>query len=260
MPSGMTSRPAAGLTALATAAAVVAVVTVLTSGAVAGQRFATRDSGSDGPTTPAAQTTGTPTIAYPTIDKPTSSVFENGQLVTGDAKRNAYFEVPADWDYLDTMLIGLETKDSYRGLLPRVFGAAYYDADWCGTDDLPVGRAYFGLTGPVGTDDVRAANLKARDSWVAGLSFDQKLGDKPPTTTSPRALTLDDGTTAYVSSVSGRMTDGECASDLVKVTVLSIDTGEYVATVVGHRFLGTGKDLSEAMLMKVLTSVRVIEK
>jgi len=259
------TRRNTGLAAVAVATAVAAVVTVLVSAAVAGQRFATREdaAASDSPTSHPSGSSGSPTIVYPTDKPPTSTVFTNGQLVIGDTAKNAYFEVPArsqGWEYRDSMILGLEVKDSYVGLLPKVFGAAYYDVDWCGSDSLPTGRAYFGLTGPVDTDDVQAANLKARDGWVAGLSFDLKKGDPRPRATTPRELTLADGTEAWVSSVEGRMSDGECASDKLKVTVLSIDSGANVATVVGHRYVGTGKDLSDAMVMKVLTSVRIVGK
>jgi hypothetical protein len=262
MSSGTPPRPSAGLMALATAAAVVSVVMVLVSGAVAGQKFATRDSNASADD-PVTQTTAKPPVVDSTVEAPTSTVFPDGQLVIGDALKNAYFEVPAQregWDYRDTMILGLEVKDSYAGILPKIQGAAYYDASWCGTKSLPTGRAYFGFTGPIGTNDVRTANQRARDSWAAGLSYDLKKGDPGPRTTSPRRVTTADGTTAYVSSVTGRMNDGECPSDKLKVTVLSIDTGKYVATVVGHEYLDTGKDLSEPMVMKVLTSVRAIEK
>jgi len=243
-----------GLNTAATTAAVAAVVTVLLAGAVAGVRFTQRDAAAADP----GVSSESPDIDYPSGPSLTPSAFEGGRIISGDAAKNAYYEIPSErdgWAYRQGMKLGLQVTSSYVGLLPFIYGAAYYDQGWCGTTALPIGRAYVGFAAPIRSSDVARANRRVLDGWVDGVAFDEPKGHSPQVQ-APHRIELPDGTEAWVSSVRSTVHNQSCDSHTLDVTVLSIDTGTHVASVIAHRYLGTGADLSDADMMRVLTTLR----
>ncbi len=113
------------LTALATAAAAAAVVMVLVTTAVATQKFASRQTDAAPATGP---TTSNPSIGYPSVTPVTSTVFEDGQIVSGDAASNAYFEVPSRKDGWTTSSLEdwIEIPAVIDGPKPRTLQPALY--------------------------------------------------------------------------------------------------------------------------------------
>jgi hypothetical protein len=247
------------LTALATSAAAAAVVMVLVTVAVATQQFARRD-------TEAAKVTGSPSsrpsIRYPSRTPIAPKVFEGGQIVAGDTDSNAYFEVPSAGEGWTTSNLEdwIAIPDVIDGPKPRTLQPALYGHGYCEAD--PEGaRAYVGLgvTPEFDSDDIKGWNEALLKSWRAALADGAKedhIG--APVVQPARELTLNNGTTAWTSSLTSpwRAEKDTCDTDRVEVTLLSIDTGRKVATMTAFRYLGTGADLRPDLLQKILESIR----
>jgi hypothetical protein len=256
MGSGNDVRRPRGLAALASVTAAVAVVTVLVTAAVAAQRYAARP----GASTPSPTATG-PSIEYPSVTAITPSVFDDGQIVYGDTSRNAYFEAPsasAGWTYEEGTIIGVESPPDYTGPAPVVRAPVSLDLGWCAPDPSAQ-RAYVGFGVSVVSQDAQAANATIVGSWHRGLGWAKRQRDRATPVVGPqRSVTLGDGGTAWLTTLTSRWHTAEkpCGVDRVSVSVLSRDTGDQIASVVGYRRLGTGADLSLADLTEILETVR----
>ena len=247
------------LTALATAAAAAAVVMVLVTAAVATQQFARRDTGAARVTSP---TSRSPSIQYRPDTPIQPTLFEHGQIVRSDTANNAYFEVPASRDGWTTSTLEdwIGIPDVIAGPKPRAHQPASYRTGFCEADPEDA-LAYVGLGVPPedDSDDVKGWNEQLLESWRAALAEDAKkehLGS--PVVQPARELTLDDGTTAWMSSLTSPWQPAKhsCGTSRVAVSLLSIDTGAKVATVTAFRYLGTGADLPAGTVQKILESVR----
>ena len=247
------------LTALATAAAAAAVVMVLVTAAVATQQFVRRDTGAAPTTDP---TSSGPSIRYRPSTSMTPTVFEHGQIVRSDAASNASFEVPASKDGWTTSTLEdwIGIPDVIPGPKPRAHQPASYRKGYCEADPEDA-LAYVGLGAPpeVDSDDVKDWNEQLLESWRAALAEDAKkehLGS--PVVQPARELTLDDGTTAWMSSLTSpwQPPKHSCGTSRVAVSLLSIDTGRNVATMTALRHVGTEADLPRKRLQKILESIR----
>jgi len=261
MSSGTPPRPPAALMALATAAAVVAVVMVLVSGAVAGQRFATREPGqpaTDG-TTP---TPGVPSISYNSVTA-SPTTFLGGQPVYGDGIDNAYYEAPPakdGWKAADPHdWVEIALPKNFSGPKARAIGYVAYDQGYCAHSKYGFSsRAYVGFGVPAeATDDVKAANLLLVKSWRAAIVHDDPTGPAP-VVHAARQVKLPDGTAAYESTITTRGDGDPCEPPRAATQILSLDTGDNVASIVVVHDQGEAGDISDALANKILTSVRVL--
>ena len=190
-------------------------------------------------------------------------MFEDGQIVSSDTASNAYFEVPPSRDGWTTSTLEdwIEIPAVIDGPKPRTMQPAIYGKGYCEAD--PEGaRAYVGLGVPpeADSDDVKGCE-RAAPEVLAGCPCrrgERGRISRAPVVQPARELTLDDGTTAWMSSLRSPWQPAEdtCETSRVAVSLLSIDTGRNVATVTAFRYLGTGADLPPETLQKILESVR----
>ena len=237
----------------AAAAAAGAVAMVLVTAAVAAQLFGARSTGGIGPDpTPTAGL-----VVYPTSAPVSPSVFEGGQIVFSYWDPDAYFEVPPRTDgWRQTFgTAELEVSDSHVGLKPRVWDPISYDPSYCGTK---VGeRGYVGFGALLDSVDVKEANKTVLEAWRDGLAYDEEEGSADPVPGPQQEITLDDGTTAWVSTVTDDWSPapGSCDTRRVAVTVLSLDTPPGVASAIAFRHVGTRADVPNDEFEEILRSV-----
>ena len=251
------------LTALATTAAAAAVVTVLVTTAVATQKFASRQTDAAPATGP---TSSNPSIGYPSLTPVTSTVFEDGQIVSSDAASNAYFEVPSRRDGWTTSTLEdwIEIPAVIDGPKPRALQPASYRKGYCEADPEDA-LAYVGLGVPLDPDGVEGSdNVKGceRADHEVLAGFPCRRGERGPSRRTRRPAG---------KRVDARRRDN--CLDVIAEEPLAARGGarlreqsgrrqpaqhrhrSEVATVTAFRFLGTGADLPAETLQKILESV-----
>jgi len=257
------TRRNTGLAAVAIAAAVAAVVTVLVSAAVAGQRFATRETAD--PTSAPVTLPTTPSISYQSGDLPTASAFKDGQIRLSDPAANAYFEVPAaDEGWVragEGEVVQGTYPDSYSGPKPWISLYFAVDENYC-KPDKPLGITYRAIAGfgvPVDyTDDAKVAHLDVVKSWRVAIEDADPKGPKPKIS-APRQVKLADGT-AWRTDIVTTGGGDRCDAPKATMTILSMDTGDEIASLIVEHDLGEKGDVSDAVAEKILMTFGKIEK
>lgn len=248
------------LTALAAAAATVSVVLLLVTTAVATQRFrATTTTSPPNSASPSSSPAGNGGVEYPSTPPLSASAFPGGQLVYGDTQKNAVFEVPARtdaWTVEPDVILGLEAAPGTTGPNPVVRSPASYDQGYCKAQ-RSLQRAYVGLGVSVESDDVAGSNTTILESWRAALADSAaQAGLDPPVVRPQRRVTLHDGTAGWLSSVAAAWEPDACEGPKVVVSVLSLDTGRFITSVVGFRYVAAD-GLSAADLETILMTTRL---
>lgn len=235
---------------LALTLAVLAVLAVLGSAAVTVTAYTARDPG--GPAGPGR--------ASPGATPGATGHLGEGQTVRG-AHGRASFEAPSaqhGWTRQgrDTVLYYL---DRHGAPSVGVRGAAVYRAGYCrGREDS--NRAFAGFAAPVVGDSVRAVNTDLARRWVRAIALAGDLttrGRHTPLRTDD--VTLADGTRAVRTR--SRITvarPGPCVAPAVDLAMLSIDTGESVATLVLVRDTGARGTLPDGVADAILASLRPV--
>lgn len=245
---------------VAAALAVLAVLAVVTAGVVAGVEGLGGSSGAGPQPTSPAPTEDTSGATEEETDE-AATFFPDGQVVVGDRRINADFEVPAadegwvvkpprdqrgfedlnpDDDVLKVFVLGpaewnpLRCRDSYglRTDSPRAWvGFAETTADE--GDDGGVDRASADLVGLW-----RGVLMSAGDADVSRPRYED--------------ATISDGTPArratLTSVPSGDVDPDECGALAIELTFLTVDTGDYLATLVVSRYTADdGSDLDDGL-------------
>lgn len=285
---GPTRRPprrsfSGGVIAVASVAAVGLVVTAV----VVTTAFVRSDDGDDTADTPSTSSTSTQTsddatsgatssepgdegsTAVPdtdTEDLPT--YFDDGQVVAGDARDNALFQVPSVDDGWvvepDGNLRGLEGRmstdpdDDYARVL--VNGGALIGEDYCETDTAGY-RALVGLgqvwINPSPTDEV-VRILGANWGFVASLREDGTRLERPNNgVPDVEPFELADGTQTHRSTIVVPQDPNDCGVTGVEIQVVALNSGEFTTTLVAVRPVGIEDEVPAETITAIQESFQV---
>lgn len=219
----------------------------------------------------AAATDGSERPPKPSVPKPE---FEGGQVVYGDRVQNAQFEIPAvdtGWtlsspDYV----LGFEggpdedgdKAPDERAVVRGQIG--FYKEGWCTNEEDRAEQAGFvGFELPEKSDDPEAVSKKIAEHWVDITSYreDNKTHFEYTDVTTDE-IEIGDGESGYLSKSVITIDEKDrkkCSAPQLEIDVLSVDTGDNVATVVLVRDLDTSQALPDESVDEILAAVHKIK-
>lgn len=227
------------LSRLASGLAVLAVLAVLGTTVTAVAAYTHRDDAG-------------PVAAAPAGPRP-GHAFAGGRFLRGGGAR---VEVPAPADGWtrkggDVVVYYVDRRgDPAVG----VRGPAVFRDGYCARRPGGSNRGFVGFARPATGVSVRAANTALGRRWVRAVALDGDLRTSSPhTPLRTRPLTLADGTPAVRSTSRIRVADRRpCGAPEVVVTLVSVETGGRVATVVMVRDAGVHGALSNGLADRIL--------
>lgn len=241
------------LRAIASALALVAVLTVLSTATLAAvTRYG------EHPSAGSSELTGSTQPPTPEVPE---HVFPDGQFLYGDAADNVVWEVPSQdsgWQPAGGDEYIFDDEDGAFAVGMRD-GAVLHEGI-CG-DEKFTNRALTGIVEPAADDTVelREANRELAVEWLkwASLTDDDTYLD----TSGPeqRDVQLADGTPAVLASgTADQQPAGACTADRIAIDLLSFDSGRGRTTVILVRDLGgVDRRLSDADAERILGTVRL---
>lgn len=251
--SGRTGTIALVLAALSTLALLAAIVTA-----------AVLALGDDD----AAATDGSERPPEPSVPKPESA---GGQIIYGDRRQNAQFEIPSldiGWSVTSPGITlydeggpdadgdgRLDKRAEVRGTI------GLYKEGLCTNDHGPQQPAFVGFSEPEKSDDAEAVNKDVADNWLDVLSYkeDNKTRHEATDVTT-ESVDLPDDVAGYLSQATVTIAEADrekCFPPKVEVNVLSFESGTgYVTSVVLCRDLEGEQELADDQVEEILGTVR----
>lgn len=196
------------------------------------------------------------------------SYFDDGQVVAGDARDNALFQVPSVDDGWvvepDGNLRGLEGRmstdpdDEYARVL--VNGGALIGEDYCETDTAGY-RALVGLgqvwINPSPTDEV-VRTLGANWGFVASLREDGTRIERPNEgVPDVEPFELADGTQTHRSTIVVPQDPNDCGVTGVEIQVVALNSGEFTTTLVAVRPVGIEDEVPAETITQIQQSFQI---
>lgn len=264
----------AAATALAAVLAVLAVVMVLGTTTAAVTQFVGRDdsTATDGKTGDASdppsrgEATGGASPSAPAT--PQATTFTDGQIVYGDSRDNAFFEVPSTGDgflFKSGWTLGYEANVDPETFISKdrvgvTDPAVYREIECKGNDSTQLGFVAFGA--PYVDSTAQDASRAMAEEWVRVASFKENGKEHYPSTElKEQQLTLADGTEGWWnSSVIDLGKRQECGGSEVEMNAMSFDTGKYVATIILVRDLDVAQAMDDATVRKIYESAQIEKK
>lgn len=189
-------------------------------------------------------------------------VFPEGMPLYGARDDNALVELPGateGWSPLSED-VTLYYVDEEGDPAVSVNGGALFDRGFCQDESRsePTNRGFVGFTRTATGMGTEEANTRLSADWQAAVSVHpESLILQEVTPVVSEQATLADGSTAFRSDFEVTVTDpGACEPPALHVTLLSLATGENIATLVMVRDLRTVGALSEESAESILSSLR----
>ena len=183
------------------------------------------------------------------------SGFGRGQVVV-DRAGDAAFEVPPRTEGWTRKGRDLRVYYVDRDGDPTVGvrGPAVFREGYCAAEPARSNRGFVGFTHPVAGVGVRAANAALGREWLRAVALNADLRTVAPHTRLRTAgFTLADGSAAVRSTARITVTDrGPCTAPAVELTLVSLDAGGRVATLVMVRDAGVRGTVTDGLADLVL--------
>ncbi|ARZ71345.1 hypothetical protein M1P56_10895 [Streptomyces sp. HU2014] len=252
-------------TVIAIGAAVAVVAAAVVTGVVVlkdddKENVAQNDTKPSASASAPASTAPSPSGSEAPLDNPRSGGEEvkpviDGWKVVTNQKRHDAFDVPSDWMVESpSQSIGFEDEKG-KGLV-LMSGTARYKKGVCRKNGS-LGAA--GTKGAQGAKSMAsAAKIEAENWLIAGYDLKQ-TGKLESTDAKP--FKSDHGLTGYTSTatVTGVTKSDKCDTDGKSFTVTYKDSAGDLATWVLHAATGTGDDLSDDTIKKIMSSLRPLK-
>lgn len=199
---------------------------------------------------------GTATAAL--VVKSTEGDFEGGfpnpHVMHGTGSQNITFEVPTSpgWTYDASTITGYDMEDGDGSDDPVVRHPAFYRRGFCEDNPEFSSRGFAASPPSYPGDDAKAANTALADKWIAGVRTITK--DSIVSSRTQRELHGGWYTEAVVDFDGSQ---GVCDPPRIQISLISLDTGEAIGSVLVLADLDVGGGLDQFTIERIIGSARV---